>query len=66
VDWQQLATLVIVAVTAGLMWRGWRASRRPRLGAAGACGCGSGEANAGKSIRLSGRKGERPRLTVSM
>jgi hypothetical protein len=64
-DWQQTASLAIVAVTVGFMWCGWRETRRRQFGASGACGCGA-DGNVGKRLRLSGRKGERPRLTVSM
>jgi|GEM_PF-713617 len=65
VDWQQAASLGIVAATA--VWMGWRLWRRRRGSGARAIGCGCrGGASAGRAgtIHYHARKGERPRVTI--
>lgn len=64
-DWQQAVTLLIVAITAGLFLR--RAFRRRKFAfdRDTACGCSAATSGSrGGSIKVCGRKGERPRVIV--
>jgi hypothetical protein len=65
VDWQQLAALGIVGLTACAFVAARLRRRRFSLQRDTACGCGSAP-NLGvpQSICYSARKGERPKITV--
>jgi len=66
-DWQQVAALVIVAGTAGLLfWSRFR--RRPaNFHAMGHCGCpGNSFISPQSSIVFRARKGQRPEVRVKM
>jgi hypothetical protein len=68
-DWQQMLTLLIVAVTAGLFL--WRNLRRKKFSFAKDthCGCSSGSAPLGaigpkQTIQFRAKKGERPTVVL--
>ena len=62
-DWQAVATWVIIAITAGLFLRRLRRRRGPLPAGGGGCGCAGGAGNK-SSIVVCGKKGERPRVIV--
>ncbi len=66
-DWQQLVTLLIVAVAAGLLlWSRFR-PRRFRFERDTHCGCSSpSKTGSQTSIVFHARKGEQPRVLVKM
>jgi hypothetical protein len=64
-DWQQIAALLIVGVTACVFI--WNKARRRQFSLKHdtPCGCGSaGDLGAKQTIRFSARKGDRPRIIV--
>ncbi|MCW5558963.1 MAG: hypothetical protein KIT22_14175 [Verrucomicrobiae bacterium] len=64
-DWQQPAALAVVAVTAGaLLWR-WLRPRRMDFRRRTGCGCGVESLERPPSVRVSGRRGERPQILVT-
>lgn len=64
-DWQQLAALLIVGVTACIFALGKARRRKFSLKHDTKCGCSSaGDLGAKQSIRFSARKGARPRIVV--
>jgi hypothetical protein len=67
VDWQQIASLIIVATAAAaLAWR-WQRRRKISFARATHCGCsGTGPAASQNSIIFHARKGERSRVTIKM
>ena len=67
VDWQQVISLVIVAVAAAAL--GWRQLRRRKFsfGRYTHCGCSMNEPHAAqRSIVFQARKGERSKVLVKM
>ena len=64
-DWQQIAALSIVAVTAALFVRARLRRRRAKLPCDTHCGC-AGSAPKGQSVVYHARKGERPEIIVKM
>ncbi|HEY5908993.1 MAG TPA: hypothetical protein VJA21_00160 [Verrucomicrobiae bacterium] len=66
-DWQQLAALVIVAVTAGLLLRSKFRRRDFRFQEDTHCGCaGAGSFSPQSSIVFRARKGQRSEVRVKM
>jgi hypothetical protein len=66
-DWQQVASLAIVAVTVGLFVGNRFRQRKLTFAQATHCGCSSAGQSANKnSITISGRRGERPKVIVKM
>jgi hypothetical protein len=66
-DWQQLAALLIVAGTAGLLFRSKFRRRPPNFQAVGHCGCpGNSSISPQASIVFRARKGQRPEVRVRM
>lgn len=64
-DWQQPVALGVVVVTAGLIvWR-WVRPRPWDFHRETGCGCGSSSGSKPPSVLVTGRRGERPRVTVS-
>jgi hypothetical protein len=67
VNWQQVASLAVVGVTAGLML--WSRFRRRKFAAilGGHCGCSSpGQSNPESSVVFRARRGERPQILFKM
>ena len=62
-DWQQIAALCVVTVTAGAFLRSKLRRRASRFGQDTHCGCSSAAPTQG-SIVFSARKGERARIIV--
>lgn len=68
-DWQTPAALGIVAVTTAIfLWRGglrrWLGRSRPDFRKATGCGCTGHGAPPPPSLIISGRRGERPTVTL--
>ena len=64
-DWQQAASLLIVAVTAGVFLRARFRRRKFKLERDTHCGCSSpGQSAMQSSIVFHARKGERPQIIV--
>jgi len=67
VDWQQMASLIIVTATALALAWSWRRRRKFSFSRDTHCGCsGPGPAASQNSIIFHARKGERPRVTIKM
>jgi len=65
VDWQQITTLMIVALTAAIMVRERFRSRAATLGGPGCGGCCTASHHGTPpTIILRARKGQRPRMMV--
>jgi hypothetical protein len=65
-DWQQLVSLIVVAVAAGLMVWGKVRRRKFSFSGQGHCGCGAAANAPQGSIIFHARRGERPRAIVRM
>ena len=66
-NWQQVVSLMVVALVAGLFLRGWLRRRKFSFQRDTHCGCsGAEQADAGNSIIFHARKGRRPVVTVKM
>jgi len=63
VDWQQITSLLIVAVTAGIFLRARFRRRKFRFERDTHCGC-AGQSRPQSSIVFRARKGERPQIIV--
>ena len=65
-DWQELAALTIVVLTAAtFLWSRFR-RRRFSFERHTGCGCSAGHSASGQSITFHARKGERPQVLVKM
>ena len=66
-DWQQMVSLVIVALAAGLLVRSWIRQRKFSFARDTHCGCSAaGDSTPQSSIVFHARKGERPQIVMKM
>jgi hypothetical protein len=65
-DWQQLVSLAIVAITAVVLSRGKFRRRKFSFGHDTPCGCAASHEVPQHSIVFRARKGERPQIIVKM
>ena len=66
-DWQQVVTLLIVVLTAGLFILARFRRRRSKTGCGSACGCAGAASETPKiSVTYKARKGERPQIITRM
>ena len=66
-NWQQAVSLAIVALVAGLFWRGHLRRRKFSFARNTHCGCSAhGQSETKSSIVFHARKGERPEVVVKM
>jgi hypothetical protein len=65
VNWQQIVSLLIVGITAGMFLRAWRRQRVLKLQRHSPCGCGTPRlGDAPPRITFHARKGQRTVVTV--